>query len=178
VLAGADLAVVNLETAVTEGGQAAPKKYTFRAPSTAFSTLKAAGVDVASMANNHGMDYGLTGLRDSLAASKTAGLPVVGIGLDDDQAFAPYLTRIKGQRIAVIGATQVLDSNLLTAWTAGPGKPVWLPPRTRRACSPPSGRACGLRHAGGLLHWGQERSSCPLERQRTLARGWSTRAPT
>ena len=48
-LGAADLAMVNLETAITQGGTPAPgKQFTFRAPATAFTALKAAGVDVAS----------------------------------------------------------------------------------------------------------------------------------
>jgi poly-gamma-glutamate synthesis protein (capsule biosynthesis protein) len=35
----------------------------FRAPPSAFQAVRAAGVDVVSMADNHGMDYGETGLR-------------------------------------------------------------------------------------------------------------------
>ena len=113
VLAGADLAVVNLETAVTDRGTPAPKQYLFRAPATAFPALRAGGVTVATMANNHGMDYGVVGLADSLAAAAAAGFPVIGIGTDAAAAYAPYLTTIKGQRIAVLAATQVLDENLI-----------------------------------------------------------------
>lgn len=47
LLAGADLAVVNLETAVTERGIRAPKQFAFRAPATALDALRGAGVDVA-----------------------------------------------------------------------------------------------------------------------------------
>lgn len=58
----ADVSVVNLETAITEGGTPAPaKQFVFRAPATAFTALKEAGVDVATVANNHGMDYGTEG---------------------------------------------------------------------------------------------------------------------
>src|SRR4029453_2443359 len=82
VLRRADLAVVNLETAITERGTPAAKDFTFRAPPTALTALKAAGVDVVTMANNHGEDFGLVGLRDSLAAAKAAKFPVVGVGRD------------------------------------------------------------------------------------------------
>ena len=65
--------MVNLETAITTGGTPAPgKQFTFRAPAAALTALKAAGVDVASMANNHGMDYMQSGLADSLAAPSSA----------------------------------------------------------------------------------------------------------
>src|SRR5262245_33632812 len=50
-LRAADLTMVNLETAVTERGSPEPKEFRFRTPATAFTALRAAGVDVATMAN-------------------------------------------------------------------------------------------------------------------------------
>ena len=90
LLSRADLAMVNLETAVTGRGTPAPKSFTFRAPPSAFVALKNAGVDVVTMANNHGMDYGADGLADSLAASRQAGVPVVGAGVDEAAAYAAH----------------------------------------------------------------------------------------
>ena len=170
VLRRADLAMVNLETAITTGGTPQSKSFTFRAPASAFQALKGAGVDVATMANNHGMDFGLVGLRDSLAAAKHADFPLVGIGRDADEAFRPYRVTIKGQRIAIIGATQVLDSNLAAAWTAGDGKPglasAYQVDRLLRAVR------SARRVADTVivdLHWGRELERCPIERQRALA---------
>src|SRR4029453_7416124 len=40
VLSSADIAVVNLETAVTNGGTPASKDFTFRAPASAFAALR------------------------------------------------------------------------------------------------------------------------------------------
>jgi Bacterial capsule synthesis protein PGA_cap len=171
VLRRADLAVVNLETAVTDGGTPAPKEFTFRAPPSAFTALKGAGVDVATMANNHGMDFGVSGLRDSLAAAKAARFPVIGIGGNAADAFAPWRTTVKGQRIAVLGATQVLDSNLAAAWTAGgAGKPGLASAyeEDRLLAAVRAARA----DADTLvvdLHWGRELNGCPIDRQRTLA---------
>jgi len=119
LLRRADLAVVNLETAITDRGTPAGKEFTFRAPASALNALKAAGVDIATMANNHGEDFGVVGLRDSLAAAEAANFPVAGIGRDAKEAFRAHRFTVKGQRIAVIGATQVLDASLATAWSAG-----------------------------------------------------------
>ena len=60
--------MVNLETAITEGGSPVGKEYNFRAPAQAFEALRVAGVDVVTIANNHGVDYGPDGLADTLAA--------------------------------------------------------------------------------------------------------------
>ena len=171
VLRGADLAVVNLETAITTRGAPTAKAFVFRAPPSAFSALSAGGVDVASMANNHGLDYGATGLRDSLAAARRYRFPIVGIGLNAAQAYRPFRRTINGQRIALIGATQVLDDELISAWTAGPNKPGLASakdvPRLVQA----------VRQARAtsdtvivFLHWGTELQQCPSPDQRTLAK--------
>ena len=170
VLRSADLAMVNLETAITTRGTAVRKAFTFRAPPSAFDALRSAGVDVVTMANNHGEDFGPVGLQDSLAAATAAHFPVVGIGQDADAALAPYRVTVHGQRIAVIGATQVLDSSLAYAWSARPDHP-------------------GLASAGNVprllqsvraaravsdtvivyLHWGKEMAACPTGAQRDVA---------
>ncbi|MEV5752619.1 CapA family protein [Actinoallomurus sp. NPDC052308] len=170
-LTRADLAMVNLETAITTRGTKAPKQFTFRAPPSAFDALRAAGVDVVTMANNHAMDYGPVGLRDSLAAIKKSGFPTVGIGANAAQAFRPYYVTVKGDRIAILGATQVLDDNLTTAWTAtatkgGLASAKNVPRLVNEV-------RAARRNADTVivyLHWGQEKNPCPLPRQKTLAR--------
>jgi poly-gamma-glutamate capsule biosynthesis protein CapA/YwtB (metallophosphatase superfamily) len=171
VLKQADIAAVNLETAVTTRGAAQPKQYVFRAPPSAFAALRNGGVDVATMANNHGMDYGVEGLRDSLAAARRAHFHVIGIGLDDAQAYRPYRATIRGERIAIIAATQVLDDNLIASWTAGPHKPGLASakdvPRLVEAVR--SARATADTVVV-FVHWGVELAGCPTARQRRLAR--------
>jgi len=167
----ADLAVVNLETAVTTGGSPTAKAFVFRTPGAAFAALRGGGVDVASMANNHGLDYGEAGLRDSLAAAKRYRFPVVGIGLNAKQAYRPFRRTINGRRIAVIGATQVLDDELISAWTAGPAKPGLASakdvPRLLQEVR-------AARKTSDIvvvfLHWGIELEQCPSSDQRTLAK--------
>lgn len=168
-LSAADLAVANLETAVTDGGTPAPKEFTFRAPPTAFDAVRAAGIDVVTMANNHGMDYGLTGLQDSLRHARAAHFPVIGIGEDDTSAFAPYTTTAKGQRIAVIGATQVLDNELIPGWTAGPDKPGLASAKEvdKLVAAVRSARA-RADTVVVFLHWGVEQQQCPSDAQRSL----------
>jgi poly-gamma-glutamate synthesis protein (capsule biosynthesis protein) len=123
------------------------------------------------MANNHGLDYGVEGLRDSLAAARRYRFPVVGIGLDAAQAYRPFRRTIHGQRIAVIGATQVLDDHLISAWTAGPSKPGLASakdvPRLVQAVR-------DARRTSDtvvvFLHWGIELEQCPSPAQRALAK--------
>jgi poly-gamma-glutamate synthesis protein (capsule biosynthesis protein) len=170
VLSAADLAVVNLETAITDRGSPQPKEFNFRAPATAFQALRSAGVDVVTMANNHGMDFGHVGLSDSLSAAAAAHFPVIGIGNDEAAAYAPYRVTIAGQRIAVIGATQVLDDQFVDSWAAGPHKPGLASAKRVEAL------VTAVRAARAtadtvivFLHWGAELAGCPTARQRELA---------
>jgi poly-gamma-glutamate capsule biosynthesis protein CapA/YwtB (metallophosphatase superfamily) len=156
----ADLAVVNLETAVTNAGAPSAKTFVFRTPASAFAALRGGGVD-----------YGLQGLRDTLAAARSYRFPVIGIGVNARQAYRPFRRTIDGQRIAVIGATQVLDDHLISSWTAGPGKPglasakdvprLLQEVRTARRTSDT---------VVVYLHWGVELEGCPSTDQRTLAK--------
>ncbi|MCT9932106.1 CapA family protein [Planotetraspora sp. A-T 1434] len=171
VLRRSDLTVLNLETAITTGGSPAPgKQFTFRAPPAAFAALKAAGVDVVNMANNHGMDYMETGLRDTLAAIKQARFPVIGIGKDEAQAYRPFRATVKGNRVAVIGATQVLDSQFIQSWTATADKgglaSAKNEPRLVQAVRQARKNSDTVIV---FLHWGTELVKCPTPVQRDLA---------
>ncbi len=171
-LSAADLAVVNLETAVTEGGTPAPKSYTYRAPTTAYQALQSAGVDIASVANNHGMDFGLDGLHDTLASAEAAGFPLIGAGRDQAAAYTPHRAEVDGQRIAVFGATQVLDSFALDAWAAQPDRPGLASAKDGYLDLLLDAVQAARQDSDTvvvMLHWGQERNQCPLPRQQELA---------
>ena len=169
LLEGADLTVVNLETAVTDRGTAEDKSFTFRAPPSVFDALRVAGVDVVSMANNHGVDFGPVGLADSLDAARQRSFPVVGLGADDTAAFAPYLVTLRGERIAVLAADQVADSTV-RRYSAGPGQGgVASAFDTDRLLQAVASARQQADTVVVYLHWGQEEQSCPTRLQRDLA---------
>jgi hypothetical protein len=172
VLRSADLAVGNLETAIATGGTRADKEFAFRAPPLALDALGAAGFDAVSMANNHGMDYGRDGLAESLAA-RAAAPPgfVIGIGADEDDAYTPFSAVVRGQRIAVIAATQVLDDSVLSEWTATTTQGgLASAKRVDRLVEEVERARSGHDTVVVYLHWGIETHTCPSEDQRALAR--------
>ncbi len=168
VLRAADLTMVNLETAITTGGTPEQKSFTFRAPPSAFTALRDAGVDLATMANNHGADYGPVGLHDTLAAIASTRFPVVGIGADAAQAYAPYLATVHGVRIAVLAASQVEDETLAN-FTAGPTTAGIASAWSDRLLD--AVRAAKATGATVIVyvHWGTEYTTCPNGDQRALA---------
>ncbi len=178
-LAAADVAVVNLETSVGTGGSPDPaKRYTFQAPPRAFAALAAAGIDVASMANNHALDFGrqpLPGTFAAIAQARTADPPlaVVGIGRDADEAFRPARTDVDGTSVATIGATVAgtdPTADPTGQWaatddTAGTADAI-DPARLLRAVR---GADRSADVVVAYLHWGVQGQGCPSDEQRTLA---------
>jgi poly-gamma-glutamate synthesis protein (capsule biosynthesis protein) len=170
LLKPADITMVNLETAITTRGTPEPKTYHFRAPASAFTALRDAGVDVVTMANNHGVDYGPVGLSDSLAAIKASNFPVVGIGHDAAEAYAPWRTTVRGQRIAFLGASQVIDDNLRDTWPAGTNHAgIASAYNTTRLLKAVRDARRTSDIVVVYVHWGTERDSCPNGKQRSLA---------
>lgn len=165
----ADLTMVNLETAITTGGVPQAKEYHFRAPASALTALRDAGIDVATEANNHGADYGTPGLRDTLAAIRRSHFPVIGIGKDARAAFTPYRTTLHGTKVAIIAADQVQDETTLRLFSAGRHKPGVANAYSHRLVD-------GVRAAKAAgyvvivyVHWGIELQTCPSDPQRSLA---------
>ena len=171
VLSAADLAMVNLETAVTERGQPVPgKNFHFRSPPESFIALKSAGVDVVNMANNHALDYGRTGMADTFAAIAAAKIPVTGIGHDAAEAYRPYRTKIKGQRIAILSATDWLEPELVSSWSATETQPglAFSIDRTRLLTAVRDVRP-RVDTLIVFLHWGTEDTWCASAEQQDLA---------
>jgi len=172
IFAAADVSMVNLETAITEGGTPVAKEFTFRAPATAFDALRLGNVDLATMANNHGIDYGPEGLADSVAAIDSSGYPVVGIGADANQAYGPWRTEVKGQRIAVFGASEVIDEFLRDDWMATDDKAgiaSAYPEGLDRLLQAIEAERANADTIVVYLHYGREGETCPNDRQTVLS---------
>jgi poly-gamma-glutamate synthesis protein (capsule biosynthesis protein) len=126
-------------------------------------------VDVVTMANNHAVDFGGTGLKDTLVAQRNSSLPIVGIGPDAEQAYAPAILNVRGTRIAVFGASQLNDWTLQN-WTATADRPgiASSVPTTRLAAAVRRTRA-QADLVVVYLHWGTEGLRCPDAAQRKTA---------
>ena len=124
------------------------------------------------MANNHGVDYGPAGLQDTLAAKAATTLGVVGIGANATEAYAPWKTVVRGQRISVIGASDVIDDTLITAWTATDSRGGIASAKGAEQQRLVDAVRAARADADTLvvdLHWGEEGADCPTPRQEQLA---------
>lgn len=173
LFAGSQLAMVNLESVVTNNSvcpEPQSKPYIFDAPATAITALKSANISVVTEGNDHGLDCGPQGLSQNLTIAHQASYPVIGIGNNAAQAFAPYRITINGQRIAIIAATQVISDNLVSTWTASSTQPG-----VASAIDPTQlvREVQQVRKTADTVivyvHWGTEAQACPNPQQEPLA---------
>ena len=170
ILSDADLTIANLETAVTKGGGTpVGKQFTFSTGPEALTAIAAAGIDVVSMANNHGMDYGEAGFAESLQVRDETDLPIIGMGANENEAYAPHIAEGNGQRIGVISATQVLDGSFIDSWTATSDHAgLASAKRVDKMVETVEATRAKVDTLIVFLHWGTETETCPNEAQTTL----------
>jgi poly-gamma-glutamate synthesis protein (capsule biosynthesis protein) len=104
-----DLSLVNCECPVSDLGAKYPKEYNYRGDPAALPAMRAAGVDVANLGNNHAYDYGPQALLDTVANLRANGIAPVGAGKDPRAANAPAVFERNGWTIAVVGFGKVVD---------------------------------------------------------------------
>lgn len=177
LLADSDIAMLNLETALTSRGHVTPKEFSFRAPTKVLKTLRARGVDVVSMANNHALDYGSVGLADTLRARASSRLPVVGIGANAAEAIKPWVKDVRGTTFAYfagMNAEPLSDEKnpaaLTRKWVAGPSSAglVITPKREAALLSAIRQWSTKVDVVVIDMHWGIEATPCPSGRQTSL----------
>lgn len=102
----ADVAVVNLETTLSESGP-----YTgypcFRSPAVLAEALDSLGVDIAVLANNHCCDGGQKGIRTTIRELDRHGIDYTGVFLDslDFRTRHPLRFEANGIRFALLNYT-------------------------------------------------------------------------
>jgi poly-gamma-glutamate synthesis protein (capsule biosynthesis protein) len=116
--------IVNLETAVTTSDEFWPdKRIHYRMSPENVGCLTAARLDCCTLANNHVLDWGYDGLRETLRSLRAAGLKPPGAGLTRAEAWAPaVLPNAEGRRILVL-AVAMPTSGVPPAWAAGEERP-------------------------------------------------------
>jgi poly-gamma-glutamate synthesis protein (capsule biosynthesis protein) len=122
--ASPDVRIVNLEVSVTRSAEYWPDKgINYRMHPANVACLVAAGIDVCALANNHVLDYGYSGLEETLATLATAGLKTAGAGRNLADAQRPAsVDRPGGQRVIVFSfGTET--SGIPPAWLATEERP-------------------------------------------------------
>ncbi|MGH8901712.1 MAG: CapA family protein [Egibacteraceae bacterium] len=162
-----DLTVVNLECAVSALGAPVPKAFNFRCDPAALPAMRSAGVDVATLANNHGGDYGPQALLDSRANLLRAGIAPVGAGENAAVANTPALVTSNGWTIAVLGFSGVVPSNDWLARPAHPGMANGYDIASMTTAIRAADQVADLVFV--TIHWGRELATQPRPEDVTRA---------
>lgn len=102
IAANGGLSLGNFEIPLTRRGAPVQKLLNIRADPSIADSLSKLGLDVATIANNHAVDYGIDGLVDTAMHLQTAGIDVIGAGPDLESAARPIFMERDGRRVGII----------------------------------------------------------------------------
>jgi len=98
-----DHVVLNLECALTDGENRIRKcGPNLKGPVETAKTLKKAGVTHCTLANNHVLDFGVEGLKDTQKLLDEAGIVWFGAGENDETAMEPCFIEQDGVKVAIL----------------------------------------------------------------------------
>ncbi|MBQ6843958.1 MAG: CapA family protein [Agathobacter sp.] len=165
----ADMTMINNEFPFSNRGSQHPdKQFTFRVDPKYVSMLQDMGVDVASLANNHALDFGTEALLDSFTTLEDAGIPYVGAGETKERAEEAVFVEAGGRTIGVLSASRVIPVVEWNIETRQPGlfctydstRLVQRIKEVEEQCD----------YVVVFVHWGIEREAYPEEYQHNLAK--------
>ena len=114
-----DLRIINLETAVTSSDDHwISKGIHYRMHPDNIACLVEAGIDFCSLANNHVLDWGYTGLAETLATLAGAGIKTAGAGENLQRAGAPAILDVTGKGRVIVFSYGLGSSGIPRDWGA------------------------------------------------------------
>src|SRR3989338_2130228 len=117
----ADLTIINLENAIAKSGMPwnkTPKVFFYKADPKAIDVLKVAGIDYATLANNHVLDYEEEAFIETLQHLEKNNISYAGAGRNIEEAQRIAFLEAKGIKIAIIAFTDNMPE-----WEATKTKP-------------------------------------------------------
>jgi poly-gamma-glutamate synthesis protein (capsule biosynthesis protein) len=156
-----DARIVNLETSVTRRSEHwKGKGINYRMHPANAPCLTAARIDCCALANNHVLDYGHAGLRETIETLRRAGVKTPGAGRDRAEARAPAVLDVPGRGRVIVFAFGTATSGIPPAWAATAARPGV---NLLEDLSPEAAAGIGeavrrIRRAGDVvvasIHWG------------------------
>jgi len=163
---GADIGFCNLECALSKRGVPQQRRFQFRADPKLAAGLRKAGFTVASLANNHTLDFGREALLDTIDSLTAAGVAPVGAGKHRDAALQLRVVTVKGLKVGFLAYTDIVNAGTVRLDDRPTVAGVNSEDIPAQIASAKAGCDCLV----VSFHWGVEYMKRPTERQRTLAR--------
>ncbi len=153
-LQSADASIINLECPLTDTLVPHQKRYQFRAaPSFADSLLKN-GVTHACLENNHTLDQGELGYKQTVESLSRAGITPVS-----SDPFSPTEIEKGGNKIALFNANLLGNSQYVTYWQSHLSKAIVTYKNANKEAK-----------AVVILHWGDEYEPIHNQLQERIAK--------
>ncbi|OFZ17964.1 MAG: poly-gamma-glutamate biosynthesis protein [Bdellovibrionales bacterium GWB1_55_8] len=118
-----DARIINLETSITDSDDWQPKGINYRMNPRNVTCLVAAGVDCAALANNHVLDWGISGLEETLRTLAQAGIKTAGAGRSLHEAESPAVLEMAGKGRLLVFSLGMANSGIPQSWAAAERKP-------------------------------------------------------
>ena len=118
-----DLRIVNLETSITRSEDYALKGINYRMNPDNADILPAAGIDCCVLGNNHVLDWGRSGLIDTLTTLERLQIKIAGAGRNLAQAGAPAALAIPQRRRVLVFSLACASSGTPRSWAAASDVP-------------------------------------------------------
>ena len=177
ILRGSDAVLANLEAPITtsdERWKRTWKLFHFRADPDTTRILTCGNIRFVCLANNHMMDYGASGVRDTLDHLNRVGIAHAGAGRSAAEAAAPTMLDLPGLKVGLMAATDNMPEFAAGPESAGTNH---LRFGARSAGLDWVERSVAALRAQGAglivlsLHWGPNMRLRPNRKFRAFARG-------
>ena len=119
-----DIRIINLETSITRSNDYwEGKGINYRMNPDNIPCITAAGIDCCSLANNHILDWGYTGLNETLETLHKVNVKTAGAGNNLRKAAAPAMLEIARKGRVWLFASGSTTSGIPREWAARRNKP-------------------------------------------------------
>jgi len=119
-----DLRIINLETSITKSDDFwKSKEIHYRMHPENIACITTAKIDCCSLANNHILDWGYSGLIETLVTLKKVNVKTAGAGQNLAEAEAPAVLEVKGKGRAILFSFGSETSGIPFSWAALKDKP-------------------------------------------------------
>ena len=156
-----DVKLINLETSITTSNDYwQGKGINYRMNPDNIPCLTAAKIDCCSLANNHVLDWGYSGLAETITTLKSAQIKTAGAGLNQQSAKTPAIIEVKGKGRAIVFSFGVTTSGIPVSWAADQDKPGvnLLPDLSRQTVQDIHKQVEQVKQTGDVvvasIHWG------------------------
>lgn len=114
-----EIKIINLETAITQSDDYWPQKgIHYRMHPLNINVLTGAGINICTLANNHILDWGHAGLRETLTTLNNSGIKFCGVGENIIQTMKPAIFHLELNKRVLIFSAGMASSGVPSAWSA------------------------------------------------------------